>query len=192
MITIIANGFGILSTICFVVSFQVKSNKGLYIIQSVANVFYGLQFLLLGAFGGLFNMAMQIVRNLLICKKSDWKWLQHPAAAPLLCLPSLIWMIGTWSGPQDLLPFIAMAVGTFGYWTDDAKKLRIAEMTGVSPAWLAYDLLAGAHGGVINEAVILGSVLFSILRLKGRNNQLQDGNQPALETAEGRIELCQA
>ena len=151
MITIIANGFGILSTLCFVVSFQVKSNKGLYIIQSVANVFYGIQFLLLGAYGGLL---------------SDWNWLHHPAMAPLLCAPSLIYMIAAWSGPIDLLPFIAMAVGTFGYWTDDAKKLRLAEMFGVSPAWLAYDLLEGACGGVINEAVILGSVVFSIVRLK--------------------------
>ena len=166
MITIIANGFGILSTLCFVVSFQVKSNKGLYIIQSVANVFYGIQFLLLGAYGGLFNMAIPIVRNLLLCKRSDWKWLHHPAMAPLLCTPSLIYMIAAWSGPIDLLPFISMAVGTFGYWTDDAKKLRLAEMFGVSPAWLVYDLLEGAHGGVINEAVILGSVVFSIVRLK--------------------------
>ena len=65
MIHIIANGFGVLSTLCFIASFQVKSNKGLYIIQSVANVFYGTQFYLLGATGGLFNMGMQIVRNLI-------------------------------------------------------------------------------------------------------------------------------
>ena len=91
-ISIIANGFGVLSTLCFIASFQVKSNKGLYIIQSVANVFYGIQFYLLGAVGGIFNMAMQIVRNLLLCKKEDWTWLRHPAMAPLLCLPSLIYM----------------------------------------------------------------------------------------------------
>ena len=185
MITIIANGFGILSTLCFVVSFQVKSNKGLYIIQSVANVFYGIQFLL-GAYGGLFNMAMQIVRNLLLCKRSDWKWLHHPAMAPLLCTPSLIYMIAAWSGPIDLLPFIAMAVGTFGYWTDDAKKLRLAEMFGVSPAWLAYDLLEGAHGGVINEAVILGSVVFSIVRLKNQNRIEAATSRSRIEAAAGQ------
>ena len=68
MIKIIANGFGVLSTICFIISFQIKSNKGLFITQSIANVFYGLQFLLLGATGGLFNMFMQIVRNMLLLK----------------------------------------------------------------------------------------------------------------------------
>lgn len=183
MIHIIANGFGVLSTLCFIASFQVKSNKGLYLIQSVANVFYGIQFYLLGAYGGLFNMGMQIVRNLLLCRKEEWKWLQHPAMASLLCLPSLIYMIATWSGPLDLLPFIAMMVGTFGYWTDSAKKLRVAELFGVSPAWMTYDLIEGAYGGVLNELVILASIVFSIIRFgwKGLDDPSFKGGNPCLE-----------
>lgn len=183
MIHIIANGFGVLSTLCFIASFQVKSNKGLYLIQSVANVFYGVQFYLLGAYGGLFNMGMQIVRNLLLCRKEEWKWLQHPAMAPLLCLPSLVYMIATWSGPLDLLPFIAMMVGTFGYWTDSAKKLRVAELFGVSPAWMIYDLIEGAYGGVLNELVILASIVFSIIRFgwKGLDDPSFKGGNPCLE-----------
>ena len=191
MIHIIANGFGVLSTLCFIASFQVKSNKGLYLIQSVANVFYGIQFYLLGATGGLFNMGMQIVRNLLLCKKEEWKWLQHPAMAPLLCVPSLIYMIVTWNSLLDLLPFIAMTVGTFGYWTDSAKKLRIAELFGVSPAWMTYDLIEGAYGGVLNELVILASIVFSIIRFgwkglddpsfAGQESQITTGGEPCLE-----------
>ena len=161
---LIANGFGVLSTLCFIASFQVKSNKGLYIIQSVANVFYGIQFYMLGAVGGLFNMGMQIVRNLLLCKIDDWKWLLWEGMAPLLCVPSLIYMIATWSGPLDILPFSAMTVGTLGYWTNSAKKLRLAELFCVSPAWMTYDLIEGAYGGVLNELIILVSIVFSIIR----------------------------
>jgi hypothetical protein len=188
---VIANGFGVLSTLCFIASFQVKSNKGLYLIQSVANVFYGIQFYLLGATGGLFNMGMQIVRNLLLCKKEEWKWLQHPAMAPLLCVPSLIYMIVTWNSLLDLLPFLAMTVGTFGYWTDSAKKLRIAELFGVSPAWMTYDLIEGAYGGVMNELVILASIVFSIIRFgwkglddpsfTGKESQIKAGGELCLE-----------
>ena len=127
MIKIIANGFGVLSTICFIISFQVKSNKGLFIIQSIANVFYGLQFFLLGATGGLFNMFMQIVRNMLLLKINDWKWLQWKGCAPIFCIPSLIYMIIEWGGPLDILPFIAFTVGTLAFWTNDAKMLRLCE-----------------------------------------------------------------
>ena len=164
MVPIIANGFGVLSTICFILSFQVKSNKKLFIIQSVANVFYGTQFYLLGATGGLFNMAMQILRNLLLLKKDKWKWLQYPFMAPLMCVPSTIYMISAWSGWMDVLPFLAMVVGTFGYWTNNARKLRIAELACVIPAWMSYDFISRAYGGVLNELVILISIIVSIVR----------------------------
>ncbi len=191
MIHLIANGFGVLSTLCFIASFQVKSNKGLYVIQSVANVFYGIQFYLLGAYGGLFNMGMQIVRNLLLCKIDDWKWLNWKGMAPLLCVPSLIYMIATWSGPLDILPFIAMTVGTLGYWTNSAKKLRLAELFCVSPAWMTYDLIEGAYGGVLNELVILASIVFSIIRFgwKGLDDPSFAGKGTQDRTGG---EICQA
>jgi len=201
MIHIIANGFGVLSTLCFIASFQVKSNKGLYVIQSGANVFYGIQFYLLGAYGGLFNMGMQIVRNLLLCKIDDWKWLRWKGMAPLLCVPSLIYMIATWSGPLDILPFIAMTVGTLGYWTNSAKKLRLAELFCVSPAWMTYDLIEGAYGGVLNELVILASIVFSIIRFgwKGLDDpsfagksELTVEEKSELTTAEKGELKCQA
>ena len=124
----------------------------------------GPEIYLLGAYGGLFNMGMQIVRNLLLCKKEGWTWLQWKGMATLLCIPSLIYMIMTWKGPLDLLPFIAMVGGTYCYWTNNAKILRLSEIVCVAPAWLTYDFLSRAYGGVLNELVILGSVIISIVR----------------------------
>ena len=164
MIPIIANLFGVLSTICFIISFQVKSNKKLYLIQNLANVFYGTQFFLLGAYGGLFNMVMQILRNMLLLKKDDWKWLSWKGWAWILCLPSLIYLYFTWTSWIDLLPFIAYVGGTLGYWTNRAKILRLVELFCVAPAWLTYDFISAAYGGVLNELVILGSVILSIIR----------------------------
>lgn len=164
MIIYIANGFGVLSTLCFIISFQVKSNKRLYVIQSIANIFYGTQFYLLGARGGLFNMAMQIVRNMLLLKINEWEWLRRKICAPLFCIPSLIYMMITWQSPVDLLPFVAFVAGTLAFWTNSAKMVRLSEIACVAPAWLAYDLIAGAYGGVLTELVILTSVIVSIVR----------------------------
>ena len=164
MVKIIANLFGVLSTLCFIISFQIKSNRALYLTQSIANVFYGLQFYLLGATGGLFNMALQIIRNMLLLKIEDWKWLQWKGCAPVFCIPSLIYMFVNWSGPLDILPFIAFTVGTLAFWTNSAKMLRLCELVAVSPAWLLYDFITGAYGGILTELVILSSVVVSIIR----------------------------
>lgn len=164
MIAVIANGFGVLSTLCFIISFQVKSNKGLFIIQSIANIFYGAQFYLLGAYGGLFNMGMQILRNMLLLKVEEWKWLQWKGLAPLFCVPSLIYMIITWQSWLDIIPFIAFTAGTLMYWTNSAKMMRLSELIAVCPAWLLYDFMSKAYGGMLTELVILGSVVVSIIR----------------------------
>ena len=73
-------------------------------------------------------------------------------------------MIFTWGGPIDLIPFIAFTVGTLAFWTNSAKMFRLSEIVCVSPAWLLYDILTGAYGGVLTELVILGSVFVSIYR----------------------------
>ncbi len=164
MIRIIANGFGVLSTLCFIFSFQIKSNKALYITQAIGNVFYGLQFWLLGATGGLFNMGMQTLRNLLMLKYNDWKWMHWKGCAPLFCVPSFVYMILTWTGPLQILPFIAFSVACLAYWTNSAKLIRLSEIACVSPAWLIYDLIEGAYGGILTELVILGAVIVSIVR----------------------------
>ena len=164
VIIIIANAFGVLSTLCFIISFQVKSNTKLFIIQCIGNVFYGIQFYLLGATGGLFNMGMQIVRNLLILMQKRWTWLKKPIMGILICVPSLIYLILTYSGWLDFLPFIAMVVGTICYWTNNAKALRLSELICVSPAWMAYDFITHSYGGVLTELVIYGSVVASMIR----------------------------
>lgn len=174
MTKIIANGFGVISTICFIISFQIKSNRALYIVQTIANVFYCLQFLLIGAFGGLFNMGLQIIRNLLLINYNKWSWLKWRGWAPVFCVPSIIYMLVTWTNPLDILPFLAYAVSTFAFFSNSAKFIRLSELFCVSPAWLVYDLIMGAYGGVLTEIVILGSVIVSIIRFGWKGLDSED------------------
>ncbi|MDD4200452.1 MAG: YgjV family protein [Eubacteriales bacterium] len=174
MTKIIANGFGVISTICFIISFQIKSNRALYIVQTIANVFYCLQFLLIGAFGELFNMGLQIIRNLLLINYNKWSWLKWRGWAPVFCVPSIIYMLVTWTNPLDILPFLAYAVSTFAFFSNSAKFIRLSELFCVSPAWLVYDLIMGAYGGVLTEIVILGSVIVSIIRFGWKGLDSED------------------
>lgn len=164
MLEIVANGFGVLSTLCFIASFQVKSNRKLYGTQAAATFFYGVQFFLLGATGGMVNMVMQVVRNLLLLKKNSWSWLSSVWFPVAVCVPSFIAMVVTWSSPLDVLPFVAYAGVTFAYWTNNAKIIRVSELGCACPSWLVYDFATGAYGGILTEFVIAGSVIASIIR----------------------------
>lgn len=163
-VKILANAFGVLSALTFVISFQIRSNRRLFAAQALANVFYALQFLLLGAAGGLFNTAVRIVRNLLLSRSDKWEWILKKYWAPVFCVPSLIFMILRWSGPADILPFVATVGSNLSYWSNDARKIRLAELGCVCPAWIVYDLLSGAYGGILNEVLLMGSVIVSFVR----------------------------
>ena len=164
MLDIVANGFGVLSTLCFVASFQIRSNKGLFGMQAVATFCYGMQFVLLGAIGGAVGMAVQVIRNLLLLKKNEWGWLSSIWFPIITCIPSFVVMITTWQGLLDVLPFIAFVGINFTYWANNAKLIRIAELGCACPAWLIYDFASGAYAGILTELVIAGSVVASIIR----------------------------
>ena len=70
----------------------------------------------------------------------------------------------TWNGWISFLPVIGTIAGTIGYWTNNAKKIRLANLVANSPCMLAYDALVGSWGGVLNESVIMISIVISILR----------------------------
>ena len=70
----------------------------------------------------------------------------------------------TWSGPISLLPVATTVAGTIGYWTNNARNIRIANLAVNSPCMLLYDVLVKSWGGALNEAVTLVSIIISIIR----------------------------
>ena len=161
MIRIIANVFGVLTAVMLVLSFQIRSTKKLYFVQAIANVFYGLQFLLLGAMGGFFNTLVRIVRNLLLSRSDKLPWIRKRWMALVFCVPSLLFLIFGWSGPIDLLPFATTVASNLTYWSNDARTIRVGELAFISPAWAVYDALTGAYGGILNEAILMTSIIIS-------------------------------
>ena len=51
-----------------------------------------------------------------------------------------------------------------GYWTNNARNIRIANLAVNSPCMLLYDVLVKSWGGALNEAVTLVSIIISIIR----------------------------
>lgn len=67
-------------------------------------------------------------------------------------------------GFLGLLAFIASTVSTIFYWTNDARKLRLANLFVSSPCWIIYDSIVGSMGGVISESFTMISIVVSIYR----------------------------
>ena len=161
---ITAQAFGIIALICFIISYQTRSNRGLYLMQALGCVAFSIQFLILGAWGGCASQLFIIARNMLLSMYNHWSWVKWKGWVVIFVAGAALITALTWDGPVSLLPFITMSAGTIGLWTNNAGIIRLVGMLCLSPAWIAYDILVGAYSAVLNELFVVGSAIGSIIR----------------------------
>ena len=162
---------GFVGVALFIISYQIRSNRALFLCQLLGCLVFCLQFFLMGAYTGAIGLIINIVRNLLLLKADSWKWAKSKATMAILALLAAM-TIYTWNGIISLLPFVMVAVTTIGYWSNNAQKIRLSQLIG-SPCTLAYDLIVRTWGGALSEAIAIVSILFSIYRFGWRNLNVQ-------------------
>ena len=160
----VIQGIGILGMACFIISYQIKSNKALYMIQTTGTSLFCIQFMMLGAWSGCFNLIMIILRNVMLTNYNKYKWIQWKGWVLVISAICTAILIFTWDGPLSLLPFIALVGSTIGYWTNNAQKIRLSNLVCASPAWVVYDIFVGSIGGMLSESITIISILVSIYR----------------------------
>ena len=156
-------GIGFAAVIFFIISYQIRSNRALFACQLIGCLIIAAQMIILGAYTGALGLAVNILRNLLLLKVNDWKWVgSRKTLSAILTLLAVITAL-TWNGMISLLPFFSVGISTIGYWTNNAQKIRLGQLCG-SPFTLVYDILVRTWGGALCEAIALASILVSIAR----------------------------
>ena len=136
---VIIQAIGFVGVLFFIISYQIKSNKMLFLLQLLGTATFCCQFLLLGATSGAANLIGIIVRNGLLMKYRDWAWIRSKWTIAIFLVFFTIAFIFTWQG-------------------------RLGNLVCGSPCWLVYDALIGSWAGVLNESITLGSIFVSIWR----------------------------
>lgn len=159
----IIQGIGFLGVALFIISYQIRSNRALFLCQLIGCIVFCIQFFLMGAYTGAISLIINIARNLLLLKSNDWKWAKSQVALAVIIVLLLVMTIYTWAGWISVLPFASVAVTSIGYWTQNAQKIRLSQLFG-SPCTLLYDILVHSWGGAVNEAIAILSIIISIIR----------------------------
>ncbi len=165
---IITQSLGLISTIFFLLSYLVKSNKKLYLLQASGCAIFSIQYLLLGAYSGCLSQIFVIVRNLMLSKYNNWAWVRSKIWVPFFITIAATITYFTWQGPISIIPMIVMVSGTVGLWTNNAGIIRLVGLTLISPPWIVYDILVGAYVAIVNEVVLMVFILSSIKKFGWR------------------------
>lgn len=159
---------GFIGVAFFITSYQIKSNRALFVCQLIGCVIFCIQFFILGAHTGAVSLIINIIRNLLLIKIKDWKWVSSKATMFVILAMLLAMTVYTWDGAISLLPLASVGATTIGYWTNNAQKIRLSQFIG-SPCVLVYDILVRSWGGVLSESITLVSIIVSVIRFGWKN-----------------------
>lgn len=164
MFQIIIQTIGFIALSAFILSYQIHSNKALYLMQMAGVLLFALQFALMGAWSGCLSLVLTAIRNITLTKLEQYPWLNKKIFPIIICLGFTVILFLTWNGPISLFSYVASIVSTMVYWTNHAKKIRVANMFICSPCWIIYDVIVGSIGGVISESLTIVSIVISIVR----------------------------
>ena len=163
---------GILASVICILSFQMKDTKRLAIMQGISGLMFATNFFMLGSYTGAVLNVINFFRSACVAsKKTKYDKLLFFGVNALYVLACIF----TYDGWLSILVTVAQLVGTYAMWDRDGKKLRILQFFFVSPCWLTHNIVAFSIGGIITEAVNLGSVVVSVIRF-GFNGFVEDIN----------------
>lgn len=165
---IIIQAIGFVGVAFFIISYQIKSNRALFLCQLIGCLIFCFQFFLLGAITGALSLIVNILRNVFMLMAHKWKWVQSRITVAGIIALLLVITVYTWNGWESILPCLSVAITTIGYWTNNAQKIRLSQLFG-SPCTLVYDIIVHSWGGVLSESITLISILVSIVRFGWKN-----------------------
>ena len=146
-----------------VLSFQMKSNKTLLVVQMLANLLFATSYFLLGVYTAAIVNLIAMLRSLALYFWADKK------SVILLITAELIFVVAsvlTYAGIPTILVYIASLVDTYSMWKNDGKLIRYSRLFVVSPLWLVHNIIRFSLGGLICEIFSIISCIVAFIRYK--------------------------
>lgn len=155
---------GILAVIAYILSYQMKKRNSIVLVNTISNVLYVLQYILLGAFEGAAIDCLSAVSSMAAYNK-DKNFIAKHTKLIVFILNFAIFVSGMalYRNIFSLCSVAGALLQTSAYWISKEKKLRIVSFLG-APFWLVYNLTSGAYGSSIGNVLSMVSIGLAIYR----------------------------
>lgn len=163
MVYWIAQGFGVLGLLVMVISlFQKNKDKMLgYVVFN--GIFFGIEYLLLGAFSGMFSNFFGIFRTYVSKEKEKHRNLNKLYVLLFFIIGYTIIGFISFDGKIiSLLPIIAEIIYVITLWQKDVGRIRIGTLLMVI-LWLIYDIFVKAYPSMITDLIVMSSTIVAIV-----------------------------
>jgi len=162
----LATAFGAMGLLCQLIWPVFRAHRAIMTVQFGIGADYSAQYALLDAWSGAGVAGLGATQSALALFFGQSAWFRRIGLAFLPVVATVCY--ATWSGPETLLAFAAVALIMIGRLQSDTLRLRIL-LLAAAPFGMGYDALVGAvpalaGGGV--SAIIAAAMLMREIRLR--------------------------
>lgn len=160
----IAQILGFIALIFIVLSYQNTEKKKFLLIQIFANIFFGLQYLVLSAFSAFCSSIISLIRTIIF-----FKYEKESKKTPIIILISILIIISifgiiTYEGIYSLIPIAIALAYSYGTWHNNLKLTYVIGII-ASLLWIYYNFLVGAYISIIGSIFELGASTIGFIKL---------------------------
>jgi hypothetical protein len=160
---VVAQAFGILGSIVYLISFQIKKSRPFFATQCLGSFLFVLNYLFLGAYTGCLMNTLGVIRAACLALGGR---LHHKVIPWVLDVIYITVTVLTFSGVPSALVLIAMICSTHALWTRKGNIIRYVQLSVTSPCWLAHNIMVFSIGGILCEVGNMISTVISIVRFR--------------------------
>ena len=163
---------GAVATVLMFATFQFNKRRQILAVQIINAVIWIIHYAMLGAMSGVLINIVCFVRNILFCFRGKNKACSHVLLPITVCAAEIGLTAAVWKGPVDLLAMAGASLQTVSMWSKKPVNIRILSII-ASPLWLIYDLQFGSYIGMINETIVIISIIVAFIRYDIRHRNIK-------------------
>lgn len=154
---------GVIALIFWVISIQTKNKTKLLKFQNIANLFYAIQYVFLGAFSATGMNCISMLKGITFLKNEKMK--KQSSKRQLAIFSILIIAIGiiTFQSWYSIIPIVITLAYTYSTWQKNATIIRITFLV-AAIGWIVFNTIVGAYSPLIGNLIEVASGIIAIIK----------------------------
>ena len=171
IIYFVGQGLGFVAIALGILSYQMKSQKNLLILQTANSLVFCIHYLMIGATSGMALNLVGVLRNATYFYRHTKGGRGRFLPLFFTAVTAVIGVI-TWEAWYSVFIFSGIVIHCFCMSFSDAQKVR-ASILVTSPLVIVYDAFTFSVGGIIYESIAILSSVIGIIRHRKRIAEIE-------------------
>lgn len=163
-VMLIGQVFGAVAVILGFITYQMRSQKALLIVNMITCGVFCAHYLLIGAVSGFAMNAVALVRNIVYTNR-DKKLFASPVWPYIFAVIMLVAGILTWQDWRSVLMVCALVINTLCFSLKNPQHIRYSLLV-CCPMVMIYDAMLHSYGGFVYEGMSIVSAIIGIIRFR--------------------------